>query len=92
MEKVVDYKGRKFRTSNLGPGSERHERGFIIKPRRMHKGDGRPVGVGWCVNFTYKGRRYKSGGYYHKEGAIRWGCNQLDKLEVDVLRGEDAKP
>lgn len=89
---VYDYKGRKFNLTPIGLDSERHERGFIVKRRRMHKGDNRPVGIGWCAVFTYRGKRYKSGGYYSKAAAIRWGCDRLDELGVDELRPSDPIP
>ena len=50
-----------------------------IKRRKTNKGDGRILN-GWCAAFWYKNKAYKSGAYYHPEGAERWAENKLNAL------------
>lgn len=67
------------RTHELGGTLSMDGVSVRIKRRKTNKGDGRTLD-GWCAAFWYKGKAYKSGAYYHPEGAEKWARNKLKEL------------
>ena len=52
-----------------------------LKRRRSNKGNNRNF-IGWCTTFRYNTVYYKSGAYYHEDGAKKWAAGKLSELSA----------